>query len=109
MIFRDQFLSTGGYIFCSHLYGLVAWTLLDPLQVLMATGRPGETRRKNDKTGLSSNLTLLDELYLETVLAPGKALKRVSGPGVWAVWRVFYMRTRKYPREGPSRRLDPCF
>ena len=65
--------------------------------------------RENDKTGRSLNLTLLESLYLQTVFALGRALKWVSGPEVWAVWRDFYMRTRKYPREGPSTRLDPRF
>ena len=51
--------------------------------------------RENDKLGCSLNLTLLGSLYLQTVFAPGSALKRVSGPEVWAVWRDFYMRTRK--------------
>ena len=64
---------------------------------------------ENAKTGRSLNLTLLESLYLQTVFAPGRALKWVSGPDVWAVWRDFYMRTRKYPREGPSTRLDPRF
>ena len=65
--------------------------------------------RENDKTGRSSNLTLLESLYLETVFALGRALKWVSGPEVRAVWRDFYMRTRKYPREGPSTRPNPRF
>ena len=30
-------------------------------------------------------------------------------PEVWAVWQELYMRTRKYPREGSSTRLDSRF
>ena len=64
--------------------------------------------RENDKTGRSSNLTLLESLYLQTVFALGRALKWVSGPEVWAVWRIFYTRTRKYPR-GPQHAPRPPF
>ena len=71
--------------------------------------RGGAPTIKNDKNGRCLNLTLLESLYLQTVFAPGRALKWVSGPEVWAVWRDFYMRTRKYPREGPSTRPDPRF
>ena len=73
------------------------------------TARRDRPTGENAKTGRSLNLTLFELLYLQTVFALGRALKQVAGPEVWAVWRDFYMRTRKYPREGPSTRPDPCF
>ena len=55
---------------------------------------PGDApTRENDKNGRSSNLTLLESLYLQSVFALGRALKRVSSLEVWAVWWDFYMRT----------------
>ena len=65
--------------------------------------------RENAKTDRFLNVGLLEPLYLQTVFAPERVKKWVSGPDVWAVWHDFHMRTRKYPREGPRTRLDGRF
>ena len=96
-IFRDQFLSTGGINLQQPSLSLGC---LDIIGSSAGTHGHGEAQgdaptRENAKTGRSLNLSLVEPLYLQTVFALGRALKQVSGPEVWAVWRDFYMRTRK--------------
>ena len=97
VFFRDQFSSTIGTNLQQPSLSLGGLDIIGSSAGTHGHGEaPGDARtRENDKNGRSSNLTLLEWLYLETVFALGRALKRVSSPEVWAVWRDFYMRTRK--------------
>ena len=110
-VFWDHFLSTGEIYILQPSLGLGC---LDIIGSSAGTHGHGKARgdaptRINSKTGRSLNLGPLDPRYPQTVFAPGRASKWVSGPDVWAVWHEFYTHTRKYPREGPSTRLDPRF
>ena len=75
--FRDQFLSTGERYMLQTSPSLGC---LDIIRSSAGTHGHGEARghapaRENAKTGRSSNVALLESLYLQTVFALGRAFK----------------------------------